>query len=214
MLHSMLHSPAAYSTNIEDFTSRVMARLGWGDVSIAADLKASARRLMWQVSASGPLTNILPPLTWIPDILSPWARAEKKRHDKTRAWYIERMRDVQRRMEAKTAPESFMRSYFESKGSYKWDSDAEGAGAVGMIATAGIFTVGSPLHTFLLAMVLHPLWLKKVQDEIDAVCGGERAPEMADYARLPLLRAVVKEVLRWRPAAPLGKLLCFLWVGE
>jgi cytochrome P450 len=40
--------------------------------------------------------------------------------------------------------------------------------------------------------------------ELDAVVGCDRLPAFADYPHLPYLRAMVKEVLRWRPAAPLA----------
>jgi Cytochrome P450 len=40
--------------------------------------------------------------------------------------------------------------------------------------------------------------------EIDTVIGRERVPTFADKPHLPYLQAVVKELLRWRPAGPLG----------
>ena len=45
---------------------------------------------------------------------------------------------------------------------------------------------------------------KKAQAELDAVTGGTRLPTAADKENLPYLRALVSEVLRWRPIAPLG----------
>jgi cytochrome P450 len=54
-----------------------------------------------------------------------------------------------------------------------------------------------------LAVLLHPEVQKKAQDEIDAVMGRERFPTFEDRPRLPFVDALCKEVLRWRPAAPL-----------
>lgn len=53
-------------------------------------------------------------------------------------------------------------------------------------------------------MTLFPDVQHKVQEEIDRVLGPEQLPQVADRARLPYTDAVVKEVLRWHPVAPMG----------
>ena len=100
------------------------------------------------------------------------------------------------------AKPSYMRMFFESQEKFQID-DLEGAYQVGMMAIAGALTIASPMMSFVLAMVLCPTWLRNLQEEIDAVC-GDRLPEMKDMEKLPILRAVVKEVLRWRPPVPTG----------
>ena len=57
----------------------------------------------------------------------------------------------------------------------------------------------------MLAMVLYPDVMKRAQAEIDAVVGRDRMPTFADEPHLPYVRAMVKEVLRWRPVGPLGE---------
>ncbi|KAG2126347.1 cytochrome P450 [Suillus bovinus] len=42
----------------------------------------------------------------------------------------------------------------------------------------------------------------KVQAELDAVIGKERAPTFADRPSLPCLEAFISEALRWRPSVP------------
>lgn len=59
-------------------------------------------------------------------------------------------------------------------------------------------------ETFLLAMTLEPEVQRKAQEEIDRVLGPTRVPGLADRANLPYVNAVVKEVLRWHPVAPMG----------
>jgi hypothetical protein len=54
-----------------------------------------------------------------------------------------------------------------------------------------------------MSMALFPEWQKKAQAEIDRVCGDEM-PTMANFADLPTVRAIIKEVIRWRPGVPLG----------
>lgn len=60
------------------------------------------------------------------------------------------------------------------------------------------------LSVFILAMRLYPNVMKRAQAEIDDVVGRDRLPTFADRENLPYIRAIVKEVLRWRPVGPLG----------
>lgn len=53
-------------------------------------------------------------------------------------------------------------------------------------------------------MTLNPSVQTKAQAELDALIGGERLPTLADRASLPYIDAIVKEVFRWHPVAPLG----------
>lgn len=53
-------------------------------------------------------------------------------------------------------------------------------------------------------MTLNPDVVRKAQAQLEEVIGRDRAPAFDDAARLPYIQAIVKEVLRWRPAGPLG----------
>ena len=46
--------------------------------------------------------------------------------------------------------------------------------------------------------------VRKAQEEIDRVIGNDRLPTSMDRPNLPYIEAVVKEVLRWHPVAPMG----------
>lgn len=52
------------------------------------------------------------------------------------------------------------------------------------------------MHSFLLAMVLHPDMFKKAQEEMDRVTDSQRLPTINDRPTLPYLECVIKEVLR------------------
>ena len=58
-------------------------------------------------------------------------------------------------------------------------------------------------------MVLHPEVQRRAQAEIDSVVGTDRLPSFEDRSQLPYVEAVVKEVFRWNPVAPLGMCLWF-----
>ena len=58
---------------------------------------------------------------------------------------------------------------------------------------------------FMLAMIAYPEKQKKCQEELERVVGRSRMPTLGDQDSLPYIRATVRELLRWRPVAPLGK---------
>lgn len=53
-------------------------------------------------------------------------------------------------------------------------------------------------------MTLFPEVQRKAQEEIDRVIGPTRLPGSDDRTHLPYVDAIVKEVLRWHPVAPMG----------
>jgi len=70
---------------------------------------------------------------------------------------------------------------------------------------AGADTTLSATQTFILAMVRHPEVQQKAQAELDRVLhNGVRLPGYEDQSDLPYITAVMKEVLRWQPVAPIG----------
>jgi len=46
-----------------------------------------------------------------------------------------------------------------------------------------------------------PSWVARVRKQLDEVCGhnAERLPQWSDYEKLPMVHAVIKETMRWRP---------------
>ena len=60
------------------------------------------------------------------------------------------------------------------------------------------------MSSFLLAMTAYPEVQRKCQVELDAVVGNDRLPTFEDRDQLPYLSAMLKEVIRWGPTAPLG----------
>lgn len=62
------------------------------------------------------------------------------------------------------------------------------------------------LAWFMLAMAMHPECQKRAHAELDEAIGRDRVPACSDFDRLPYIRAIVKECLRWHTVAPLGKI--------
>ena len=70
----------------------------------------------------------------------------------------------------------------------------------------------SIVQALFLAMALYPEVQKKAQAEIDVVVGPNRLPGFEDRQFLPYVNVVVKELLRWHLAAPLGRPCSILYV--
>ncbi|KAL0576956.1 hypothetical protein V5O48_005027 [Marasmius crinis-equi] len=68
----------------------------------------------------------------------------------------------------------------------------------------GADTTVSAMTSFFYLMVTHSEIQKRLQAEIDQVTGGARLPVPDDESSLPYFTAVIKEVIRWAPVAPLG----------
>ena len=113
------------------------------------------------------------------------------------------LEDVRERMKDGTAPKCWERDFLENQSEFNLTDD-KGAYVVGTMFEAGSGTTSAAMMSFVLAMVLHPLWFRKVQEEVDSVCGAERMPYLDDVRQLPIVRAVIKETLRWRPVTAGG----------
>ncbi|KAI0295307.1 cytochrome P450 [Multifurca ochricompacta] len=74
----------------------------------------------------------------------------------------------------------------------------------GFVYLVGADTTVSSLRTFFLAMALYPEVQRKAQAEIDSITSGSRLPDFSDMASFTYVDALIKEVLRWHPVAPLG----------
>lgn len=61
------------------------------------------------------------------------------------------------------------------------------------------------LHSFILAMGLHPEVMRRAQAQIDAAVGRDRMPNFGDVEHLPYITAIVREALRWKMIAPVGQ---------
>ncbi|KAL2170740.1 hypothetical protein VTG60DRAFT_4488 [Thermothelomyces hinnuleus] len=202
--------PDQYIEWIEQLTSRTVSRLCWGTPQPGQVLRHTTLGLLETISPSGSLPNVFNFLRHLPFRLSPWKRKEKGRRELEVKLFDANLAFVRDSLGRGQAGPSFVRTFFETKADPdervrdRWGDLPEAVNVVGLMAIAGALTIGSPLQSYMLAMLHYPEWQSRLQDEIDAVCGGA-CPQWDDRERLPLLRAVVKEVIRWRPPVPTGR---------
>jgi cytochrome P450 len=207
-IYKLMMDPLDHFALTDRFCGRISARLNYGKPDSAAAHCKNAGEFIPQISPSGPITNLMPFLGSLPEWINPSIKAVRVRREKEEKLWKGLLKEVRDEMDEGTAKISYAKTYFERKEnetgsrSFGFD-DTEAAYAVGMLCTVAIFTIGGPLYCFLLAMVLHPEWQEKARKEIDEVL-GDRMPTVSDSPNLPLLRAVIKECIRWRPPVPLG----------
>ena len=51
-------------------------------------------------------------------------------------------------------------------------------------------------------MMLYPRVMRKAQQELDSVVGGDRLPTFTDRPSLPYMEALFTELFRWHTPAP------------
>lgn len=202
-LVKLIENPDDFQFSLEDMASKVMCQLTWDDPSLSEYCTKSAWGLLTQMSPAGPITNILTPLWHLPLPINPWKSAEHKRHDEQQAWWMKRLHTVREKMRKGQQRSCFARQLLEERKT-NLSGDYEASSVIGMIALVGIFTVAGPLSYWLVSMIHHPKWQSKVQKEVDEVCKG-RLPTLDDTPNLPILRACIKETMRWKPNVPTGK---------
>ncbi|KAJ8412074.1 hypothetical protein AAFF_G00143410 [Aldrovandia affinis] len=67
---------------------------------------------------------------------------------------------------------------------------------------AGVDTISSTMSWSLYELSRHPVVQADLRDEVQGVLRGRKVPSAADVAQMPLMKAVVKEVLRLYPVIP------------
>lgn len=145
-----------------------------------------------QLTSGITLIDQFPVLKWLPRFLSPWKRAGDKIHVMTM--------DVFTRLRL---------SGLEN-GSWNWTkkmvstpslniTDDELSYMLGVLIEAGSEPIITALRNVVLASLLYPACVRKVQAEVDRLVGTERLPTHEDMEKLPYTYAFILESLRWSP---------------
>jgi cytochrome P450 len=201
LLQSTPKDCSDYGDFLEDFAASVACNLSYGAPIQTEALAKNANDFIYTLSPAGAVANIFRPLSLLPRWLSPGKRFEEGRHANEWGLFSTLMEIAKKKadtgkLRSSQAAIMFSKStLFEKK---------ESTYLLGGLTTISIITITSPLRSFVLAMVLHPSWQDAARKEIDRVCGN-RIPTLSDSSSLPVLRAIIKETLRWRPVTPLGK---------
>ncbi|KAK3677176.1 hypothetical protein LTR78_002714 [Recurvomyces mirabilis] len=202
-LRRILEKPDKWSEAVIVHCARAIAGTAWGNPRAGSNLLTIIPIILKNVSPAGPIINKLTFLSNLPESISPWKQEEAMRKKQMSDAFMEPLEDAVKRSKEGNLEDCWSKIWVgKEKGSEHLDF-YEAAHAIGSSSFVAIATVGGPLHAFFLAMCHYPAWQEKAQEELDRVCGN-RLPTMEDMPKLPVLRATVKEIVRWRQATPLG----------
>jgi cytochrome P450 len=209
LLKDLLADPNNYEKWFERYSAGVILRLAYGKTIETGDEK-NVREILEVVhtvervvSPGAYLVDTFPVLLWLPKWLAPFKREGERLHRRELNLFRQCLDDVRADIAKGSQTPSFCRSWLEKEQLAGLTND-EAAYVIGTMFEAGAGTTTSAILSFVLAMVHHPEWQRRLQEEIDAIVGNARLPNFDDIPRLPITRAIVKETLRWRPVTAGG----------
>lgn len=155
------------------------------------------------------VVDILPFLNRLPMFLKPWERNGRERFRRDMRWITEKMHRVQAMSDKERAliKDSLMCKIVEDEKHLGFDTKEEGAYVCMQLTIAGSDTSQASLWCFLEAMMRFPDVQEKAYKLLDEAM-GDRIPVFEDHERVPYIRCMVKETLRWRPPVSLGQPHC------
>ncbi|RDW66366.1 hypothetical protein BP6252_10001 [Coleophoma cylindrospora] len=208
MLHDLIMDPSQYEFWFERYAGGLIFRIGYGMV-IKTGKESYVRRALEVVhtvervaSPGAYIVDTIPALGFLPEFMAPFKKEGRLLHTLELDLFRSLLGEVRERMAKGTCPPCFMKTFLEDQESFQL-SDDEGAYVIGTLFEAGSGTTASAMMSYVLAMTHHSEWQEIMAEELDRVV-GDRMPEFDDIPQLPTIRAVIKEVLRWRPVTAGG----------
>jgi cytochrome P450 len=206
LLENLIDSPERYMQHLERYSSGLIFRLAFGR-RIATGAEEEVRRIykvvhnLERIASPGAyMVDTFPSLMKLPEVIAPFKRELKGLHEEELSLFRKLRDDVLAHPNSTDCWEKVAMEKREEFGL----SDDELAYVVGTMFEAGSGTTGAAMMSFLLTMVLHPDAMVDLQTELDKVVGDDRLPVFDDILNLPITRATIKEVLRWRPVTAGG----------
>ncbi|KAJ3871066.1 cytochrome P450 [Lentinula edodes] len=202
--------PTAWEEIIKRSTSAniLTATYGWlrstkEHAPLVKRIHAHTARLANSCIPGSSMVDIFPIINNIPGWMAKWKRDALAWHQHESEMFESFNADVERKIAYGVAKACFVTDLVEGKERNKL-SKKEAAWLAGIMFSAGAETTTASISNFFIAMIHFPKVMHKAQHEIDEVVGRDRAPTFADLPHLPYIQALVKELLRWRPAGPMG----------
>lgn len=218
LAYALLSNPEGYERELERFTSSVVFCVAYGHRidSLQARVITDRFRFMHNMASLNIpgkyLAETFPILAKVPASLAPWKREVQAMGAEEGQANLELLEMVKSEISAANAqnkpdivPDSLSRLLLELREQESIPlSETHFSYIPASLFGAGSDTTASTLCSAFLGLVTHQNVMKTAQKELDDVIGPNRTPSFADEAKLPYIRALCKEVLRWRPVAVLG----------
>ncbi|CAE6461268.1 unnamed protein product [Rhizoctonia solani] len=207
LVYDFLHQPQRFMEHVMRYTTSVVTCLNYGVRCTTYEDPAvrGIERIMEELSAlnlagAKPPVEAFPWLWYLPDrVMMNWKSRAKKTGELMDKVYgdlahIGRERGING-LNSNTLANKLRESEHHSGLTQRQQAYTCGIGLEG-----GSDIVAGAICT----MIKDPVCQKRARDEIDSLCDEETLPRWEDEQQMPFIRAMVKEVLRWRPPIPAG----------
>ena len=213
LVSDLVRDPGDYDYLFERYSTTLMMQMLYGqNISGHPEEKDHVNTIMTithnlerTVAPGAYLVDFIHALKYLPEFLAPFKREGRLLHKYEYSYFHSLVADARERHDpeyGRTA-RGLVDTYFENTNF--WDlTEFEISYCLGTLFEGGSGTTFSTMQSYCLAMLHFPEWQTKVQKEIDEVVGSERPPSFEDWPGLPVVRAAMKETLRWRPVVPGG----------
>ncbi|KAH9925314.1 cytochrome P450 [Fomitopsis serialis] len=212
LLSRLLASPSDFRPHLRWLVASIVLQITHGrDINDSSDpLVQLAELVNAQFSATATpgkfLVDVFPFLRHVPDWLPGTgfkALAKEARHTLERI-LDEPYHEVKEQLARGTAVPSFTSDIIEKNPNPSPEELFINKMASTQFYLAGADTTVSALESMFLVLALYPEVQRKAQAEVDASLGSHQLPKFSDNDSLPYVTALVKEIHRWKPVAPLA----------
>ncbi|KAJ7940382.1 cytochrome P450 [Mycena leptocephala] len=149
------------------------------------------------------LVHFFPSLERLPRFLSPWRRWAEYWFEQHSLLFGRLFGNAADKLTNGNDTPCVITALMGNEGKHEF-SRLESSWLAATLLIAGTETMTSQMEWFMLSMITYPDVMRKAQAQLDEVVGSDRIPTLDDWDRLPYLRALVKELMRWRTTGPLG----------
>ncbi|KAG8856254.1 hypothetical protein FRB96_006566 [Tulasnella sp. 330] len=164
-------------------------------------IAAKLHKLM-ETGATPPI-ELIPWLKYIPARWAPWKAQAKEARTMQRSLLFDLLDQCEARELTGHGNGCYMEGVLKKAEAYALSREAV-AYTGGSMINAGSTTSTAYLHFLILLLVEHHEVQEKARAELNRVVGLERMPSLDDMPNLPYIRAIVQEVHRCRPVAPIA----------
>ena len=206
LIAACLFQPDRWYSHHYRYSSSVMHRIVLGEPLLKStpelnSLQRVSTQFLHYINAN--TVDFFPLLARLPRIFQLWRGSEEAvgqtHYDVFLSWW----KPVKQAIADGTAPPSFVRDTLLHRETKYTGGDDEAMYLAMSIISAGSDNTRITLNVFVMAALCFPETIQKAREEVDQVCGNaKRLPGVKDMDKMPYMCAVVKEVLRWRPAVP------------
>ncbi|KAI4282047.1 MAG: hypothetical protein L6R38_003231 [Xanthoria sp. 2 TBL-2021] len=202
-LHKLLQSPSSFHNQFLRYAYSVLTSslLGFSIRSASdpyiRDNEDFTAEIMKSFRPDCFPSNVFPFLRHLPH----WLVPSLKTMERLRKAYVAQMWTFRSKIEKSvkdgSAMESIYKHFLLNRADYAV-TDEESVHTFQAMIDGGTRSPHNNLLMFLVLMMEFPEWQRKLQQEVDRVCGDDRMPSYTDIPNLPTVRAIVKEVVRYR----------------